>query len=328
MGGQVLTRRGPDGRCAPIPPTARPGPAGRRRQPGGDARRSWTTSVGSAGSTPRGAPTPASPPRSRWTRTATSPPRTAFCPKTLPADADPITKIFSNCPLGGGREGLFVAVLPLLCSTGRRSAVAGGRYGAAVGIAAFRVRSPRRSRDALQRLQRLPDGHLLAVLRRHGAARVLARLVDAPGHRLDSGVIATAPLPRQESAQQRTQPCPRTSPGRGHDEDHSVGLRQDQSGRGSAPGSTRRPGPGRRSSAGRTCAGSRSGSPPLQAVGPTASESTSTSAPGAKSHRSPASDPATSHNARCSPAGTAEAVPTRHRQITPPHAHRNDSGTE
>ena len=46
------------------------------------ARRSWTTSAGSAGSTPRTAPTRGdSPTRSPSTRTATSPPQTASCPR-------------------------------------------------------------------------------------------------------------------------------------------------------------------------------------------------------------------------------------------------------
>jgi hypothetical protein len=58
------------------------------------ARRSWTTSAGSAGSTPRRAPSRGDPTRCPSTRTATSPPSNRVLPKTLPADADPITKIF------------------------------------------------------------------------------------------------------------------------------------------------------------------------------------------------------------------------------------------
>ncbi|MCW6009210.1 hypothetical protein K1W54_32405 [Micromonospora sp. CPCC 205371] len=45
------------------------------------ARRSWTTSAGSAGSTPRTAPTRGSPTRCPSTRTATSPLRTVSCPR-------------------------------------------------------------------------------------------------------------------------------------------------------------------------------------------------------------------------------------------------------
>lgn len=83
----AVSRRWPRPRCTTCPA------ATRTTTRVSSARRSWTTSAGSAGSTPRTAPTRGSPTRSPSTRTATSPlePRPA---KSLPADAEPITKIF------------------------------------------------------------------------------------------------------------------------------------------------------------------------------------------------------------------------------------------